>query len=73
MKTNPRIDIEIFCPVSFVDFNEYAVMFIFNTIFFRTIILDDHSRIVLKNCDKSIPGSDYINANMIRVIIYLVV
>jgi len=32
-----------------------------------TIVLDDHSRIVLKNVDKDIPGSDYINANMIKV------
>lgn len=31
--------------------------------------VDDHSRIVLKNVDKSIPGSDYINANMIKVFI----
>jgi len=34
---------------------------------YRNILPYDHSRIVLKNCDKSIPGSDYINANMIRL------
>lgn len=33
-------------------------------------VLDDHSRIILKNSDKNVPGSDYINANMIKVIIY---
>jgi len=32
-------------------------------------VLDDHSRIVLKCCDKSLPGADYINANMIKVIL----
>lgn len=32
-------------------------------------VLDDHSRIILKCCDKSLPGADYINANMIKVII----
>lgn len=34
------------------------------------IIVDDHSRIVLNDCDINVPGSDYINANMINVIIY---
>ncbi|XP_026807619.1 tyrosine-protein phosphatase non-receptor type 11-like [Rhopalosiphum maidis] len=34
---------------------------------YRNILPYDHSRIVLKCCDKSIPGADYINANMIKL------
>lgn len=38
-------------------------------LFLFVTVIDDHSRIILKCCDKSLPGADYINANMIKVII----
>lgn len=63
-KINPRIDIETY----------YHVWFVFishNIVSYYYFFLDDHSRIVLKNCDRSVPGSDYINANMIKVITYI--
>ncbi|XP_060878001.1 tyrosine-protein phosphatase non-receptor type 11-like isoform X1 [Metopolophium dirhodum] len=34
---------------------------------YRNILPYDHSRIILKCCDKSLPGADYINANMIKL------
>jgi len=66
MKINPRIDIVTFYHVCLCC--QKVITIIFLLIFIP--ILDDHSRIILKCCDKSIPGADYINANMIKVIFY---
>lgn len=64
MKINPRTDIETFYHVCL--YCLYSIMIYLNLF---VIVLDDHSRIILK-CDKSIAGADYINANMIKVIIF---
>lgn len=49
----------------------YCFLIIIMSYFYSFIsVLDDHSRIVLRNGDKNeSASSDYINANMIRVII----
>uniref|UniRef100_H2Y7M8 protein-tyrosine-phosphatase n=1 Tax=Ciona savignyi TaxID=51511 RepID=H2Y7M8_CIOSA len=36
---------------------------------YKNILPFDHTRVILKDADQSVPGSDYINANYIRVII----
>lgn len=63
IRINQKIDIEIFYHVCF---SILCIIHIF--IFNVSIVLDDHSRIILNNKETNCSGLDYINANLIHVI-----